>query len=162
MAKIYKSDEERAREFEELRSKKTRNSKYRQDEDEFQTAQEHFEKFGDLKSWNVMYIKIQKACFNTINKKLCHKIPHEVIEAYSHDITINIMNGLKRKIADKHFWKIGRLSAFVHFPCMAIYDKQLQFEDKVLDESAFTIYRDGKETIRENEESYFKDGILHL
>jgi hypothetical protein len=161
MARI-KSDEERAREFEELRNKKTRNSKYRQDEEEFQTAQEHFEKFGDLKSWGMMYIKIQKACFNTINKKLCRKIPNEVIEAYSHDITLNIMNGLKRKIESKHFWKIGRLSAFVHFPCMAIYEKQQQFEDRVLDESAFTIYKDGKETIRENEESYFKDGILHL
>lgn len=157
-----KSDKERAREFEELRNKKSRNSKYRKDEDEFQSAQEHFEKFGDLKSWGLMYIKIQKACFNTINKKLCHKIPHEVIESYSHDITIRIMNGLRKKMAEKHFWKIGRLSAFVHFPCMAIYDKQWQFEDRVLDESAYTIFEDGQNKIKEREESYFKDGILHL
>lgn len=160
MSKL-KSYEEQARQFEEARKIKSR--KYQKDEDEFQEAQAHFERYQDLKSWGVMYIKIQKACFNRLNKKLVGKAPNETIEAYSHDITINIMNCLKRKIATGQFWKIGKLSAFVYLPCLAIYDKQTQFEDKILMSDAYTLTdTDGREASRETEESYFCNGILYL
>ena len=160
MSKL-KSYEEQASQFEEARKIKSR--KYQKDEDEFQEAQAHFEKYQDLKSWGVMYIKIQKACFNRLNKKLVGKAPNETIEAYSHDITINIMNCLKRKIATGRFWKIGKLSAYVYLPCLAIYDKQTQFEDKILDSNAYTLTdTDGREASRETEESYFCNGILYL
>ena len=147
------------RKFEELKNKA---SKYSKDEKIFQDAQEHWEKHGDLKSWNVMYIQIQKACFNCINKKLCRKIDNEVIESYSHDVTLNILSGLMAKKLRGEFWKIARLSAFVHMPCMAIYEKQKIFEDKILDESAYTFYEDGKETTKETENSFIRDGIIHL
>lgn len=145
--------------FEQLKNKA---SKYSKDEKIFQDAQEHWEKFGDLKSWGIMYTQIQKACFNCINKKLCRKIPNDEIESYSHDVTMNILSGLMAKKLRGEFWKIARLSAFVHMPCLAIFQKQKQFEDRVLDESAYTIFEEGRETIREKETSFFKDGILHI
>lgn len=147
--------------YEKLRKSKSR--KYQKDEEEYQNAQDHFEKYQDRKSWGIMYIKIQKACFNRLNKKLIGNCPHDVIEDYSHDITLNIMNGLKTKMKNNQFWKIGKLSAFVYLPCLAIYDKQRQFEDKILTSFAYTTTDEsGDERIKETENSYFKDGILHL
>ena len=61
----YKKKEE---EFQKLRAALSRDNGYNEDEKAFQEAQESWEKNGDLKSWNVMYIKIQKACFNCINR----------------------------------------------------------------------------------------------
>lgn len=148
--------------FISIRDKLKKNNAYSKDEERYQQAQEHWEKYGDLKSWHVMYIQIQKACFNRINKKLCGKIPNSDIEDYSHDVTTNIMNGLMAKKLRGEFWKIAKLSAFVHLPCLVIFQKQKQFEDKVLDESAYTYYHEGEETIKENENSYFKDGIYHI
>lgn len=149
-------------EFQQLRAKLSNDNGYNADEKEFQIAQESWEKNSDLKSWSVMYIKIQKACFNCINKKLVGKVPNETVEDYSHDITLNILNQISNKRARGEFWKIAKLSAFVHMPCMAIYQKQKEFEDKILDESAYTLFENGKEHIRETEDSYIKDGIIHL
>lgn len=157
---IYEKErEEKEKEYEKLKQKA---SKYSEDESIFQKAQEHWEKHGDLESWNVMYIKIQKACFNCLNQKLCRVIPNEKIEGYSHDVTLNILNGINKKKARGEFWKIARLSAFVYLPCKAIYKKQNEFEDRILDESAYTTFKDGKETVEEKEDSFFSDGIFHI
>jgi hypothetical protein len=137
-------------------------SRYSDDEAEFQKAQEHWDKHGDLKSWQKMYEKIQKACFNCINKKLVSVIPKDEIESYSHDVTISILNVINKKRLLGKFWKIARLSAFVYLPCKSIYQKQNEFEDRVLDESAYTTFKDGKETVKEKEDSFFKDGIFHI
>lgn len=157
----YKKAED---EFQKLRDSLTRDNGYNEDEKAFQKAQDSWEKNGDLKSWNIMYIKIQKACFNCINKKLVGKVPNTTVEDYSHDITLNILNQIAKKRARHEFWKIAKLSAFVHLPCMAIFQKQKEFEDKILDESAYTFFgENGKEKIRETEESYFdENGIFHL
>lgn len=155
----YRKKEE---EFQKLRAALSRDNGYNEDERAFQKAQDSWEKNGDLKSWNVMYVKIQKACFNCLNQKLCRVIPNEKIEDYSHDVTLNILNGINKKKARGEFWKIAKLSAFVHLPCMSIYQKQKEFEDKILDESAYTIFKDGKETVKEKEDSFFKDGIFHI
>lgn len=155
----YRKAEE---EFLKQRTRIKKNSRYYKDELRYQEAQEHWEQFGDLKSWNIMYMQIQKACFNCINKKLCRKIPNEEIESYSHDVTMNILQTLSAKKMRGEFWKIARLSAFVHLPCMVIYQMQKQFEDKVLDESAYTIFEDGSEHIKEREESFLQDGIYHI
>ena len=158
---IYEKErEEKEKEYESLKQKA---SKYSEDESIFQEAQEHWEKHGDLKSWNVMYIKIQKACFNCLNQKLCGIIPNEKIEGYSHDVTLNILNGINKKKARGEFWKIARLSAFVYLPCKAIYQKQKEFEDRILDESAYTLFGEDGEKIKETESSYIDDnGIVHL
>lgn len=153
---------EKEKEFLELRAKLSKDNGYSKDEKEFQDAQDHWEKDGDLKSWHIMYIKIQKACFNCINKKLVGKVPNTTVEDYSHDITLNILNQISKKRSRGEFWKIAKLSAFVHLPCMAIYQKQKEFEDKILDEFAYTLFDDNGEKIRETEESYIKDGIIHL
>ena len=149
--------------FQLLRNKLSRDNGYNDDEKEFQTAQEHWEKKGDLKSWNIMYVKIQKACFNCINKKLVGKVPNSIIEDYSHDVTLNILSNISKKRQQGKFWKIAKLSAFVHMPCMSIYQKQKEFEDKILDESAYTLFDGNSEKIRETESSYIDDnGIYHI
>ena len=149
--------------FQLLRNKLSRDNGYSADEKEFQTAQEHWEKKGDLKSWNIMYVKIQKACFNCINKKLVGKVPNSIIEDYSHDVTLNILSNISKKRQQGKFWKIAKLSAFVHMPCMSIYQKQKEFEDKILDESAYTLFNGNSEKIRETESSYIDDnGIYHI
>ena len=152
------------KEFNELREKLSRDNGYNEDEEEFQAAQKSWEKNSDLFSWHIMYQKIQKACFNCINKKLVGKTSNLVIEGYSHDVTLNILNQIAKKRARHEFWKIAKLSAFVHLPCMSIYQKQKEFEDKILDESAYTFFdENGEEKIRETEDSYFdKNGIFHL
>lgn len=156
----YKKAED---EFQKLRQKLTRDNGYNEDERAFQKAQDSWEKNGDLKSWNVMYIKIQKACFNCINKKLVGKVPNTTVEDYSHDITLNILNQIAKKRARHEFWKIAKLSAFVHLPCMSIYQKQKEFEDKILDESAYTLFGDDGEKIKETESSYIdENGIYHI
>ena len=149
--------------FQILREKLSKDNGYNADEKEFQKAQEHWEKYGDVKSWNVMYIKIQKACFNCINKKLVGKVPNSIIEDYSHDVTLNILSNISKKRQQGKFWKIAKLSAFVHMPCMSIYQKQKEFEDKILDESAYTLFDGSSEKIRETESSYIDDnGIYHI
>ena len=156
----YKKKEE---EFQKLRGALSRDNGYNEDEKAFQAAQESWEKNGDLKSWNVMYIKIQKACFNCINKKLVGKVPNLTIEDYSHDVTLNILNQISKKRTRHEFWKIAKLSAFVHLPCMSIYQKQKEFEDKILDESAYTLFEEDGEKIKETESSYIDDnGIYHI
>ena len=156
----YRKKEE---EFQKLRAALSRDNGYNEDEKTFQKAQESWEKNGDLKSWNVMYIKIQKACFNCINKKLVGKVPNLMIEDYSHDVTLNILNQISKKRARHEFWKIAKLSAFVHLPCMSIYQKQKEFEDRILDESAYTLFSDDGEKIKETESSYIDDnGIYHI
>ena len=156
----YRKKEE---EFQKLRAALSRDNGYNEDEKAFQEAQESWERNGDLKSWNVMYIKIQKACFNCINKKLVGKVPNLTIEDYSHDVTLNILNQISKKRAQHEFWKIAKLSAFVHLPCMSIYQKQKEFEDKILDESAYTLFGDDGEKIKETESSYIDDnGIYHI
>lgn len=138
-------------------------SKYSDDEAEFQEAQEHWDKHGDLKSWQKMYEKIQKACFNCINKKLVSVIPKDEIESYSHDVTISILNVINKKRLLGKFWKIARLSAFVYLPCKSIYLKQNEFEDKILDESAYTLTGEDGEKIKETESSYIdENGIYHI
>ena len=156
---IYSQKE---KEFQTLKAKLRKENKYTKDEDLFQEAQEHWEKNRDLKSWHIMYKQIQKACFNCINQKLCRKIPNEEIENYSHDVTMNILNNIMAKKLRGEFWKIAKLSAFVHLPCMAIYEPQKNFEDNVLDESSFTFFQDGQEKTKETENSYFKNGIYHI
>ena len=154
---------EKEKKFLELRQALTRDNGYNEDERVFQAAQDSWEKNGDLKSWNVMYIKIQKACFNCINKKLVGKVPNITVEDYSHDVTLNILNQISKKRTRHEFWKIAKLSAFVHLPCMSIYQKQKEFEDKVLDESAYTLFREDGEKIKETESSYIDDnGIYHI
>ena len=156
----YRKKEE---EFQKLRAALSRDNGYNEDEKAFQEAQESWERNGDLKSWNVMYIKIQKACFNCINKKLVGIVPNTTVEDYSHDITLNILNQIAKKRARHEFWKIAKLSAFVHLPCMSIYQKQKEFEDRILDESAYTLFGDDGEKIRETESSYIDDnGIYHI
>ena len=156
----YKKAED---EFLKLRDSLTRDNGYNEDEKAFQKAQDSWEKNGDLKSWNIMYIKIQKACFNCINKKLVGKVPNTTVEDYSHDITLNILNQIAKKRARHEFWKIAKLSAFVHLPCMSIYQKQKEFEDKILDESAYTLFSDDGEKIKETESSYIdENGIYHI
>ena len=156
----YRKKEE---EFQKLRAALSRDNGYNEDEEAFQAAQESWEKNGDLKSWNVMYIKIQKACFNCINKKLVGKVPNLTIEDYSHDVTLNILNQISKKRTRHEFWKIAKLSAFVHLPCMSIYQKQKEFEDRILDESAYTLFSDDREKIKETESSYIDDnGIYHI
>lgn len=156
----YKKKEE---EFQKLRAALSRDNGYNEDEQVFQEAQDSWEKNGDLKSWNVMYIKIQKACFNCINKKLVGKVPNTTVEDYSHDVTLNILNQIAKKRARHEFWKIAKLSAFVHLPCMSIYQKQKEFEDRILDESAYTLFGEDGEKIKETESSYIDDnGIYHI
>ena len=156
----YRKKEE---EFQKLRGALSLDNGYNEDEEAFQKAQESWEKNGDLKSWNVMYIKIQKACFNCINKKLVGKVPNLTIEDYSHDVTLNILNQISKKRTRHEFWKIAKLSAFVHLPCMSIYQKQKEFEDRILDESAYTFFGEDGEKIKETESSYIDDnGIYHI
>lgn len=150
-------------EFLALRAKLEKKDRYYADEKEYQEAQEEWDKTGSKAAWNVMYLKIQKACFNCINQKLIKKVPDIMIEDYSHDVTLNILNQILKKKDNGKFWKIAKLSAFVHMPCMAIYEKQKEFEDKILDESAFTLFDDnGNEKMKESEDTVLEDGIIFL
>ena len=79
------------------------------------------------------------------------------------DITITIMNSILQKRRKGKVWKISKVSSFVHYPCFAIYNEKLKFEDKVLGEGSYTVTDDeGNTSIMEFEDSYMENGIYHL
>lgn len=135
---------------------------YAKKEQEYQDAQNHFEQYNDKPSWDKMYMLINLAVFNSINKKLEHVLAREDIEGKAIDITNIIMSGLlKKKNAGKE-WKIDKVSSYVHLPCLALYRKQLHFEEIVLGESSYTGKDEfGEETMIEFEDSYNDGGIYH-
>lgn len=107
-------------------------------EKEYQIAQEAWDKNqNDKSAWDSMFLLINAAVFNSLNKDLEHKLEREEIEGRSLDITMNIMRAILNKRRKGLQWKIGKVSSAVHLPCMAKYDMKLQFADTCLPESAF-------------------------
>ena len=110
-----------------------------------------------------MWLLIQNAVFNNINKDLEGKLDKEEIEGRAADITISIMRSIKNKRAAGKPWMIKKVSSAVHLPCLARYDKKLQFYDKCMGQDAFTyVNEDGMETLMESEDSAMIDGCLCL
>lgn len=71
---------------------------FKQNEKEYQQAQEQWEMDeNNLEAWHKMFNLINLACFNNINKKLEKVIPKEEIESKAIDITLNIMDLIKKK-----------------------------------------------------------------
>lgn len=138
-------------------------SNYEKLEKEYQEAQSHWEIYQDKPSWDKMFNLINLAVFNCVNKKLEHILDREEIEGRSLDITVTIMNSLLQKKSKGKYWKISKVSSFVHYPCFAIYSEKLKFQDKVLGEDAYTVTdNEGNSTIMEYEDSYMKNGIYYL
>jgi hypothetical protein len=141
-------------------------SNYEKLEKEYQEVQEHWEEYGDKPSWDRMFILINLAVFNAVNKKLEHLLEKEEIEGRALDITMNILRALLNKKERGEEWKLGKLSSAVHLPCKALYKKELQFNDKLLGEDAFTgeDSETGVQTIMEFADSYLEQGtgIYHL
>ena len=107
-------------------------------EREYQEAQSAWElNQNDKKAWDTMFLLINAAVFNSLNKDLEFKLPKDEIEGRSLDITMNIMRALLNKRKKGLPWKIGKVSSAIHLPCMAKYDMKLQFADKCLSESSF-------------------------
>ena len=114
-------------------------------------------------AWDTMWILMQTAVFNSLNKDLGDKLDKEEIEERALDITMNIMRSIKNKRAAGKSWMIKKVSSFVHLPCLAKYDKKLQFYDKCLSEDAYTCIDDeGKQMIYDSAESEVIDGVLCL
>ena len=110
-----------------------------------------------------MFTLINLAVFNCINKKLERILEREEIEGRALDITITIMNSILQKRSKGKVWKISKVSSFVHYPCFAIYNEKLQFEDKVLGVDSYTVTdEEGNTSIMEFEDSYMENGIYHL
>lgn len=102
-------------------------------EREYQEAQSAWEENQSNKAaWDKMFLLVQAAVFNNLNKDLEHKLDREEIEGRALDITMNIMRSILNKRAQGLPWKIGKVSSAVHLPCMARYDKKLQFYDKCI------------------------------
>ena len=145
------------------RSGRKRNYDYELKEKEYQEAQEHWDKYQDKKSWDAMFLDIHLCVFNTINKKLERVLDKETIEERAMDITIGIMSNIKKRRDAGKPWKIGKVSSFVYLPCLSIYHEKLKFNDKILDQSAYTYIDEmGNERIMEFEDSYMENGIYHL
>lgn len=138
-------------------------SNYEKLEREYQEAQSHWDIYEDKPSWDKMFTLINLAVFNCINKKLERILEREEIEGRALDITITIMNSILQKRNKGKVWKISKVSSFVHYPCFAIYNEKLKFEDKVLGEDSYTVTDDeGNTSIMEFEDSYMENGIYHL
>lgn len=133
-------------------------------EQEYQEAQRQWDENQDKNSWDKMWLLIQLAVFNCINKKLEHILPKEDIEERSLDVTCNIMRSLINKRNKGKKWKIEKVSSFVHLPCKYIYNEKWKFEDQILGEEAFTsLNEDGEITMMEFEDSYVdENGFYHL
>ena len=138
-------------------------SNYEKLEKEYQEAQSHWEIYEDKPSWDKMFMLINLATFNCINKKLEFVLDREEIEGRALDVTMNILSSLLNKKKKGEEWKINKVSSFVYYPCLAIYNKQLQFEDKVLGEEYYTKTDDeGNTYIKEFKDSKMENGIFHL
>lgn len=138
-------------------------SNYEKLEKEYQEAQSHWELYEDKPSWDKMFMLINLAVFNCINKKLEHILDREEIEGRALDVTMDILSSLLNKKKKGEKWKINKVSSFVHYPCLAIYNKQLQFEDKVLGEEYYTTTDDeGNTSIKEFKDSKMENGIFQL
>lgn len=138
-------------------------SNYEKLEKEYQEAQSHWEIYEDKPSWDKMFMLINLATFNCINKKLEFILDREEIEGRALDVTMDILSSLLNKKKKGEEWKINKVSSFVYYPCLAIYNKQLQFEDKVLGEGSYTyINEDEISTMAETQESQLIDGVLCL
>lgn len=107
-------------------------------EQEYQIAQAAWElDQNNKKAWDSMFILVNNAVFNSLNKDLEHKLAKEEIEGRSLDITMNIMRAILNKRKKGTPWKLGKLSSAVYLPCMAKYDKKWQFVDTCLLESTY-------------------------
>lgn len=138
-------------------------SNYEKLEKEYQEAQSHWEIHEDKPSWDKMFMLINLAVFNCINKKLEHILDREEIEGRALDVTMDILSSLLNKKKKGENWKINKVSSFVYYPCLAIYNKQLQFEDKVLGEEYYTTTDDeGNTSIKEFKDSKMENGIFQL
>lgn len=138
-------------------------SNYEKLEKEYQEAQSHWEIYEDKPSWDKMFMLINLAVFNCINKKLEFVLDREEIEGRALDVTMDILSSLLNKKKKGEEWKINKVSSFVYYPCLAIYNKQLQFEDKVLGEEYYTRTDDeGNTYIKEFKDSKMENGIFHL
>lgn len=138
-------------------------SNYEKLEKEYQEAQSHWEIYEDKPSWDKMFMLINLATFNCINKKLEFVLDREEIEGRALDVTMDILSSLLNKKKKGEEWKINKVSSFVYYPCLAIYNKQLQFEDKVLGEEYYTKTDDeGNTYIKEFKDSKMENGIFHL
>ncbi len=138
-------------------------SNYEKLERDYQEAQSHWDTYEDKPSWDKMFTLINLATFNCINKKLEFVLDREQIEERALDATIIIMNSILKKRSKGKDWKIGKVSSYVHYACLSIYNKQLQFEDKVLGEGSYTyINEDEISTMAETQESQLIDGVLCL
>lgn len=138
-------------------------SNYEKLEKEYQEVQSHWEIHEDKPSWDKMFMLINLAVFNCINKKLEHILDREEIEGRALDVTMDILSSLLNKKKKGEEWKINKVSSFVYYPCLAIYNKQLQFEDKVLGEEYYTTTDDeGNTSIKEFKDSKMENGIFQL
>lgn len=138
-------------------------SNYEKLEKEYQEAQSHWEIYEDKPSWDKMFLLINLAVFNCINKKLEFILDREEIEGRALDVTMDILSSLLNKKKKGEEWKINKVSSFVYYPCLAIYNKQLQFEDRVLGEEYYTKTDDeGNTYIKEFKDSKMENGIFHL
>lgn len=138
---------------------------YNKIEEQFQEDQKHWEEFKDKESWDKMFLAVQLAVFNCINKRLEKLLPRDEIEGRALDITCTIMQGILNKIEKGKDWKIEKLSSHVYKPCLAIYSESLKFYDQTLGEDAFMITNeDGDYTMMEYEDSFVEKGtgIYHL
>ena len=147
-------------------SKKTKKHKIsgrkRQDFDkaevDFQIAQakwaldEH-----DREAYDAMWFFIQTAVFNLLNKFLENKLPREDIEERSLDITCSIIKMIVKKRQKGLDWRIRKLSSAVYMPCLARFDKRLQFWDSM---SYLETDEDSGEMFFQREETEVVNGII--
>lgn len=133
-------------------------------EKDFQMAQVAWKaNQSDKKAWDKMFLLIQTAVFNYMNKDLEFKLDRETIEERSLDITCNIMQSLINKRNKGLDWEIKKVSSFVGLPCMARFKESYKNWDKTLGEDSFiTLNEDGKEVMMEYEDSVMKNGIYYL
>ena len=133
-------------------------------EKDFQLAQVAWKaNQNDKKAWDKMFLLIQTAVFNYMNKDLEFKLDRETIEERSLDITCNIMQSLINKRNKGLDWEIKKVSSFVGLPCMARFKESYKNWDKTLGEDSFiTLNEDGKEVMMEYEDSVMKNGIYYL
>lgn len=140
-----------------------RRKDYSEEEASFQKAQDSWEKNRDKNSWEMMFSLVLLAVFNCVNKKLEGKLEKEEIEQRSLDVAMNIMEGIRKKAAAGEAWKIQKLSSFVYLPCLSVYSKKQEFEDKILpSEKYMRADSSGVESVRETANTESVDGIIRL
>ena len=109
---------------------------YEEEEKKYQKAQSDWANDPTNKTaWDTMFILINNAVFNTLNKKLNKCLDKEELEGRALDITMDIMRAIKNKRNQGKEWKVAKVSSITHLFSLSAQKPHLVFTDRCICQS---------------------------